>query len=132
MSDSNEAPAPTRDANGRLLPGCTANPEGNNGQKKGWQPYGERLQKWLARPAQEIKDLIDDREKLGALSSIDVACVRHVVGMLFGKETLKYLEAGLDRIEGKAKQTIKHTGAGQGDDPVVFTLMIGEKTIKED
>jgi len=65
---------------------------------------------WLEKPATEIKALISDTKKIEYLSCIDVACVKHVTKMMFGKEALKALEVALDRIEGKAVQRNELTG----------------------
>lgn len=108
-------------ANGQLLPGNTANPSGKNGHNDGWQRYGDRLQKWFAVPVREIASYLDDEgEKLKSMSSIDGACIRHVINTISGKNTLAYLKEALDRIEGTPKQTIAHTG--DKDDPISFTL----------
>lgn len=100
----------TRDENGLWLKGVSGNPNGR--PKSPWMPYGVRLSMWLEKPATEIKALIGDTDKLESLSCIDVACVKHVTKMMFGKEALKALELALDRIEGKAVQTMKIGGDG--------------------
>lgn len=92
------------DERGKLMKGFTANRAGKNGwSKDGWVPYGVRLNFWLAKPAIEIKAFIGNAKKLETLSCIDVACVKHVTNMMFGKDALKALELALDRIEGKPK-----------------------------
>jgi len=106
---------------GQFLPGESGNPTGNNGHNVGWQRYGDRLQKWLALPAGEIAAIVQDEQKLKALSSIDAVCVRHVANMIGGKNTLAALKEALDRIEGTPKQTIAHSGTDEGA-PIVLTL----------
>lgn len=107
MSDSQ----PLRNENGQLLPGETANPKGNNGQNKGWQPYSQRIQKWFNLPVAEVAAYLDNNgERLRQMSSIDAACIRHVINTYSGKDPLRYLREALDRIEGTPKQTVQLQG----------------------
>lgn len=105
------------------------NPEGKNGHLKGWQRYGDRLQGWLDKPADEIAELVGDKRARGKLSSIDVACLRQAAEIIGGKAWLEALEKGLDRIEGKPKQTVAHGGDPDNPTPISldgsFTLVFG-------
>lgn len=114
-------------ANGNTI-GHDANPEGKNGHLTGWQRYGDRLQKWLSLSKEEIEKLVASPE-YNKLSSIDIGCVRHVAEIVGGPGWLEALEKGLDRIEGKPKQTVAHGGDPNNPTPItldgVFTLAFG-------
>jgi hypothetical protein len=118
-----------REPDGRWKEGYAPNPEGKNGHLKGWQRYGDRLQKWLAMPGEEIARLVQSTEERNKLSSIDIACVRQAAAIIGGEQWLEALERGLDRIEGKPKQT--HAVAGDPNNPTPiaisgdFTLTFG-------
>lgn len=110
-------------------PGEVRNPTGANGHLKGWQPYGQRLQKWLDVPGEEIARLVGSTDERMKLSSIDIACVRQAAAIIGGEAWLEALEKGLDRIEGKPKQTVAHGGDPNNPTPItmdgVFTLVFG-------
>jgi hypothetical protein len=114
---------------GPAKPGEARNPEGKNGHLAGWQRYGDRLQRWLAMPGDEIAALVGDSAARMKLSSIDIACVRQAAAIIGGEEWLEALEKGLDRIEGKPKQTVAHGGDPNNPTPItldgVFTLAFG-------
>lgn len=107
-------------------PGEVRNPKGYNGHNEGWQPYGQRLQKWFAKPIEELEALLlNNGAALRKLSGIDGACARHVINTISGKATLQHLKEALDRIEGTPKQTILHGGSAEGPVKVKFTLDFG-------
>jgi hypothetical protein len=100
----------TRNPDGTFAEGAVGNPAGYNGHTKGWQPTRIRLQYWYAKPASEIKAIIDYREKLESLSAIDVSCLRVVVKSMFGDEVLKAFQIAVEMIEGKPTQKTELTG----------------------
>ena len=118
-----------RRPDGTFAPGNNANPEGKNGHLAGWMRYGDRLQKWLALPGDEIAALVSNSEERMKLSSIDIACVRQAAAIIGGDAWLEALEKGLDRIEGKPKQTFAHGGDPDNPTPISldgnFTLLFG-------
>lgn len=101
-----------RDENGCLLPGHTANPDGNNGHNKGWQRYGTRIQKWLHLNGDEVNEILNDKSRLGKLSTIDIICLKHIQGTMVGEKIKDERESLLDRIEGKpdTKINVRHAG----------------------
>lgn len=122
MADSDKKLPERNPENGQLLPGNTANPEGKNGHLEGWQPYGNRLQKWMNKSVGELKDLFEDETEMRKLSMIDAACAAHAREMVTGKRAIAARKEAIDRIEGTARQTIL---IGNKDDKplkVGFTL----------
>ena len=110
-----------RNARGRWVKGTTPNPEGKNGREKGWQPYGIRVQKWLNMSAEEVIAIYKDKEKMTKLTSIDLVCVKQVVGMLGGPKSIEERETCIDRIEGKSCQST--TIKGDGESPLVINVV---------
>jgi hypothetical protein len=119
-----------RNEDGTFAPGNKANPTGANGHLKGWMRYGDRLQMWLERNAEEIGTYFEnDGAELKKLSTIDAVCCVHARNMLVGSDTRSEREAALDRIEGKPKQVVAHGGDKDNPTPIsvdgVFTLTFG-------
>lgn len=94
-----------RNPNGTFAAGGVGNPSGYNGREAGWQPYGIRIQKWLAMPAEEVHRIMNSPQSIKKLSTIDVICLRHVANMIKGNDIHREREAMLDRVQGKVKQT---------------------------
>jgi hypothetical protein len=90
-----------RNPDGTFKEGNNANPNGCNGHNPGWQRYGTRLEKWLELSGEKLMDLADDEAKLRKLPVIDIGAIRHAKEIGFGSKMLDYLNAALDRIEGK-------------------------------
>jgi hypothetical protein len=100
-----------RNPDGTFADGHSGNPDGAKA-RKGWQPYGQRLQKYMDMPGEEIGALINDPERLHKLSGTDIACVRHSAEIIGGKAWMEALERALNRIEGTPTQTIIHGKIG--------------------
>jgi hypothetical protein len=100
-----------RNPDGTFAPGNVSNPTGKNGHLVGWQPYRTRLQRFLNMPMDELMVLAADEEKLMKLPVIDVGAIRHAreIGIP-GTKHLDYLNAALDRLEGKAVQRQELSG----------------------
>src|ERR1700733_12272669 len=90
-----------RENDGRWKQGVTPNPEGLNGHLKGWQRYGQRVQKWLELPVEELMALAGDEKRKAKLSTIDAICVQHVVNTIIGKAVLPERNELRARIEGR-------------------------------
>lgn len=127
MEDSS---APERNEKGQLLPGNTANPNGNNGHLEGWQRYGTRLQKYLDMPSDELDAIVTGPE-FKKYSNIDKAAILQAqrIGDATHAEHIPERERGLDRVEGKARQTHRHGGDADNPSPInlggKFTLVFG-------
>jgi hypothetical protein len=97
---------PNRNTDGTFAVGNCANPNGANGNKRGWQKYGVRIAGWLEKlSAEELKILVNTPSEYGKLSSIDAIAVRHIVNALTGDDIRQERKDMLDRIEGAPKQT---------------------------
>ena len=122
MKDRETPIIPKRNEKGHLLPGETANPTGNNGHLAGWQRYGDRLRKYEAMPFEELDALIKDPKQFGKLSSFDRAAAfqAQAIGEKDHKQRIDERELGLDRIEGKARQSI--VLGGDPNNPLKFSL----------
>lgn len=103
---------PQRDERGRLLPGNTANPEGANGQLKGWQPYRERLKRFMEMNFEDLVVLLKDKNRMRKMSNVDLVAAKQAMNMLRGRNQITERESGLDRIEGKAINTTQLQGPG--------------------
>lgn len=127
IKDSN---APKRDELGRLLPGETANPEGNNGHLEGWQRYGTRLQRYGKMPLDELEAIIASAEfkKFSAFDRAAVFQAKRIANET-DPDHIPERERGNDRIEGKSSQPVKHGGDPDNPTPIsmdgVFTLTFG-------
>lgn len=95
---------PPKKQRGSIKKGDVRNPEGKNGHNVGWQPYGKRIQKWLAMTDEEFDAIANDPKERRRLSQIDQVCVDHVQAMRNGEEKRPERESALDRIEGKPKE----------------------------
>jgi hypothetical protein len=110
-----ESSTAARDESGQLLPGHTANPQGNNGHLAGWQRYGDRAQKLAEKfTTEEILEYgRDDDKRAKDLSFWDGQVVFHMARTIDkrltatdsgGDHVNKEREALIDRIEGKSAQ----------------------------
>lgn len=110
---------------GTFKEGNKANPEGKNGHREGWQPYGIRSAYLLNKfTPDEIKDILTDPDKRKDVSTYDFIILTHIFGTYAGEDRRKEREQLIDRIEGKASQPIKFSG--DKDNPLnqVVTLRI--------
>lgn len=119
----------TRNPDGTFKQGISGNPSGTNSHLKGWQRVGTRLQKWYDTPREELERLVKSPQELDKLSGIDCACLRIVIGSIFGEDIIAHFNTAVDRIEGKAPQSVKHGGDPDNPSPInmsgVFTLTFG-------
>lgn len=111
----------TRDERGRLLPGCTANPKGENGYTKPFVPWKVRVE--------QLERKYDSVEKLMALFEVDPATQRmrptrefqrmnpfdagivwQMIGQVSGDDKRMERESFWDRREGKPMQRNELTG----------------------
>jgi len=99
----------TRNPDGTWPRGQSGNPAGVNNRARGWQRYGERVQKWLDMPIKDLLALATDEQAKSELSTIDAICVQHIANSVTGKQVLPERKELLDRIEGAPKQVIDLT-----------------------
>lgn len=98
---------PNRDAKGKFVPGNNANPNGEHGHMKGYQPYGKRAQFWLDQlSAEGLLTLYKDKKEFGKLSVYDGMIITHLVDTYFAKDRGSERERLIDRMEGKSKSTV--------------------------
>ena len=114
MDEESEKPA--RDANGRLLPGNTANPSGENGLK-GLPDLLHRQEYFETRyTVQDLKELMQDKERFGKLSITDAQIVTRLAATIVGgKERGRELERYYNRKYGTPKQTTEIQGVNGKD-----------------
>ena len=97
--------------------GEVMNPTGKNGQMKGWQRYGARAKILVERyTADEIKEIVNDKQKFGSLSMIDAILIRHLAGCLAGDDVRGERMDLVDRMDGKPQQPVEHTQRTAYDD----------------
>jgi hypothetical protein len=99
-----------RNPDGTVKAGGVLNPEGLNGHTAGWQRYDTRLRRFLEMSGDKLKALADDPVELGKLPVIDIGAIRHAKEIGYGSKMLDYLNAALDRLEGKPVQRNELTG----------------------
>lgn len=106
MSEDEEKPA--RDELGRLLPGHSANPSGENGLK-GLPDLMTRQQYFESHyTVADLEAIMKDKVRFGKLSVTDAQIVTHLAASIAGgKERGKERERYYDRKYGKPVQTIK-------------------------
>lgn len=125
-----------RNEHGHFLPGNTANPNGINGHSKGWTPYELRVRTLAEKYSTEqiLAYARDDELRAKDLSYWDGLCIVHMARAQFRGLTVtdsgadhvnKERECLLDRLEGKAKETLEHQG------PDGQPLTIGGKLLVE-
>lgn len=115
-----------RDENGRLKLGCASiNPEGKNGHRKGWTPYGIRSVYLLGKYSpDEIKAILSEPERRKDVSTYDFIILTHIIGSFAGDDRRLEREQLIDRIEGKSvdKKSIEVNG-----DIGIYTLTDDER-----
>lgn len=102
----NEKNNSKRNADGTFPEGVSGNPSGTNGHQAGWQRYGDRLQKFLDLPYEDLVLLCANKAKFRKLSSIDRASASQALAIGKGSRQSRERELGIDRIEGRATQKL--------------------------
>lgn len=126
---------PNRNEDGTFKTGGNSNPEGNNGNLKGWQKYGTRLQTWLEKPGEEIEALFDAEGKktkeLMKKSVIDITAAMHARDMISEDPTVRgpARKEAVDRTDGRVAQSLRVGGDPDNETPIgvdgKFTLTFG-------
>lgn len=102
---------PARDKRGRLLPGHTANPSGENGLKG--LPDHKHVCEWYLNnyTFAEIRDLVSDKERMGKMNLFHAQIITQLAASVAGgKERGKERERLYDRLYGKPIQETRITG----------------------
>lgn len=91
--------------------GVSGNPNGASGLVDGYQRYGDRAKYLLGLYSVEgILELMADRKKFGKLPVKDGMIIKQLAESIAGSDARLERESLLDRIEGKAAQTIDVSG----------------------
>ena len=101
-----EAAKPERDEKGRLLPGNTANPTGENGLKgrARWEKIVDYYRTNCT--VEELRALATDTDKLGKMPIEYAQVILHLAGTLAGKDKRGERESLYDRLWGYPTQHI--------------------------